>query len=115
VKYTGANSLKNDKDILPKLPNFDLPTEEDTATAKDSVVDANATPDIKSVEMLSSSSSSSSVSTESSNAESLTTTITAASARNEGKEEGSIDNDDDLLDLLVETLDVDFDHNLLPW
>ena len=70
VKYTGANSLKNDKDILPKLPNFDLPTEEDTATAKDSVadVDANATPDIKSVEMLSSSSSSSSVSTESSNA-----------------------------------------------
>mmetsp|Transcript_29264 Transcript_29264/g.43680 ORF Transcript_29264/g.43680 Transcript_29264/m.43680 type:complete len:93 (+) Transcript_29264:850-1128(+) len=75
------------------------------ATAKDSVadVDVNATPDIKSVEMLSSSSSSSSVSTESSNAVSLTTTITAATARNEGKEEGSIDNDDDLLDLLVET------------
>jgi len=114
VKYTGANSLMNDKDILPKLPKFDLPTEEDGAAAQNSVadVDANATPDIKSVEMLSSSSSSSSVSTERSNADSLLTA--AASASNEGKDEGNIENDDDLLDLLVETLDVDFDHNLLP-
>lgn len=84
------------------------------ADAQDSVadVDVNATPDIKSVEMLSSSSSSSSVSTERSNADSFMTA--AASASNEGKEEVSIDNDDDLLDLLVETLDVDFDHNLFP-
>jgi len=111
VKYTGANSLTNDKDILPELPKFDLPKGEVTATAQVSVadVDANATPDVKSVEMPSSSSS---VSTESSNADSLTTA--AATTSNESEKEGSIENDDDLLDLLVETLDVDFDHNLLP-
>lgn len=111
MKYTGANSLMTDKDISPKLPEFDFPTEEGVVTALDSVadVDANATPDIKSVEMPSSSSS---VSTERSNADSLLTA--AASTSNEGMEEGGIDNDDDLLDLLVETLDVDFDHNLLP-
>ncbi len=112
MKYTGANSLMNDKDILPKLPKFDLPTEEVVAAAQDSVadVDTNATPDIKSVEMLSSSSS---VSTERSNADSFVTAA-AASTSNDGKDVGSIDYDDDLLDLLVETLDVDFDHNLLP-
>lgn len=116
MKCTGANSLMNDKVIPPKLPKSDLLTEEDVAAAQDQDgvddVGANATPDIKSVEMLSPSSSSSSVSTDRSNADSLVTA--AASTSNEGMDEGSIDNDDDLLDLLVETLDVDFDHNLLP-
>ena len=114
MKYTGANSLTNDKDILPEIPTFDLPSGEDTATAQDSAadVDANATPDFKSsVEMPSSSSS---VSTESSKADSLTTAATTTTASSEGEKGCSVDNDDDLLDLLVETLDVDFDHNLLP-
>ena len=113
MKYTGANSLTNDKDILPEIPTFDLPSGEDTATAQDIAadVDANATPDFKSsVEMPSSSSS---VSTESSKADSLTTAATTT-ASIEGEKGCSVDNDDDLLDLLVETLDVDFDHNLLP-
>jgi hypothetical protein len=113
VKYTGANSLMNDKDnILPEIPECDLPTEEDTATFKDSVadVDANATPD-KSVEMLSSSSSS--VSTARSNTDSLMTAV-ATTARSEGEVKGSIDDDDELLDLLVETLDVEFDPDLFP-
>lgn len=114
MKYTGANSLMNDKDnILPEIPECDLPTEEDTATFKDSVadVDANATPD-KSVEMLSSSSSSS-VSTARSNTDSLMTAV-ATTARSEGEVKGSIDDDDELLDLLVETLDVEFDPDLFP-
>jgi hypothetical protein len=114
VKYTGANSLTNDKDILPEIPTFDLPSGEDTATAQDSAadVDANATPDFKSVEMPMPSSSSS-VTTESSKADSFTTAATTTTS-NEGEKGCSVDNDDDLLDLLVETLDVDFDHNLLP-
>ncbi len=114
MKYTGANSLTNDKDILPEIPTFDLPSGEDTATAQDSAadVDANATPDFKSsVEMPPSSSLS--VSTESSKADSFTTAATTTTS-NECEKECSVDNDDDLLDLLVETLDVDFDHNLLP-
>lgn len=110
MKYTGANSLMNDKGSLPKLPECDLLTEEGAATSNGSVADfdANATPDINSVEMRSSSSS---VSTEGSNIDSLQTAV--ATKSREGEEEGSFDSDDELLDLLVETLDVDFDHNVL--
>ena len=96
---TGANSLMTDKDILPQLPECDFSTEEDTSED----VHANATPDIKSVEMLMSSVSSVSTTRSSDN-----------SASSEGEEGSNNENvDDELLDLLVETLDGDFDHDLL--
>ena len=101
---TGANSLMNDKDIQPQLPECDLSKEEDTG------VDVSATPDVKSVEMLSSSASS--VSSARSSEDSAMTAF--GSTYSEGEGEGSIENDDDeLLDLLVETLDGEFDHDLL--
>jgi hypothetical protein len=94
-----------DSNIKPVLPDeHDLiTTEDDSTSAKrkndedDVVPDDCATPDVKSVEMLSSPASSSFVSSEEdvSSLDSM-----------------SID-DGELLDLLAETLDVDFDHNLL--
>ena len=111
---TGANSLMNnmDSNFMPAvLPNeCDLSTteeEEDSSTTKnedgDVVVttDACATPDVRSVEMLSSSVSSvSSLSSE----EEASSSLEMRSAETD---------DDDLLDLLAETLDVDFDPDLL--
>ena len=104
MKYTGANSLNSDMDISPKLPEFRLPTDEDTVAANDSAadVDDHATPDIKSVEMP----SSSSVSTDSSGGPDTLQT-------GPRKEDCIIGDDEDLLDLLVETLDVDFDLDIL--
>jgi hypothetical protein len=112
---TGANSLimgnNEDSSVKPVLPDeYDLTsaTTEDDDISFDKNEDDNgdvatttddcATPDIMSVEMLSSSSvaySSSSVSSE--------------------EETRSFEGDDDgdLLELLAETLDVDFDPNLL--
>jgi hypothetical protein len=89
-----------DKDILPQLPECDFSTEEDTSED----VHANATPDTKSVEMLMSSVSSVSTTRSSDN----------SGASSEGEEGSNNENvDDELLDLLVETLDGDFDHDLL--
>lgn len=104
MKTTGANSLMTtDKDILPQLPACDFTTEEDTSDD----VHANATPDIKSVEMLMSSVSSVSTSRSSDNSAAVATS-------SEGEEDGNSENvDDELLDLLVETLDEDLDHDLL--
>lgn len=110
MKYAGANSLTDDMDILPKLPELNLAMEEDNmVAANDGLADvgANATPDTKSVEML----SSSSVSTEGSSVDSLQSASSATS--NQGEEDCCIDGDDDLLDLLVDTLDVDIDLELL--
>ena len=110
---TGANSLMNnmDSNFMPAvLPNeCDLSTteeEEDSSITKNEdgnvvvTTDACATPDVRSVEMLSSSVSSvSSLSSEEEVSSSL--------------EMRSTEDDDDLLDLLAETLDVDFDPDLL--
>jgi hypothetical protein len=105
---TGANSLMNnmDSNIMSVLPNeCDLPTTEEDSSAKNEDDDVAtddwcATPDVMSVEMLSSSSVSSysSLSSEED--------ISSSETR-------SMEDDDDLLDLLAETLDVDFDPNLL--
>mmetsp|Transcript_31626 Transcript_31626/g.63884 ORF Transcript_31626/g.63884 Transcript_31626/m.63884 type:complete len:321 (+) Transcript_31626:83-1045(+) len=106
---TGANSLMNnmDSNIMPLLPNeCDLSTtEEKDSSAKNEgdvavTTDDCATPDVTSVEMLSSSSVSS-VSSSSSEED-----ISSSETR-------SLEDDDDLLDLLAETLDVDFDPDLL--
>ena len=106
---TGANSLMNnmDSNIMPLLPNeCDLSTtEEKDSSAKNEgdvavTTDDCATPDVTSVEMLSSSSVSS-VSSLSSEED-----ISSSETR-------SLEDDDDLLDLLAETLDVDFDPDLL--
>ena len=112
---TGANSLMNnmDSNFMPAvLPNeCDLSTteeEEDSSITKNedgdvvvTTTDACATPDVKSVEMLSSSVSSvSSLSSE----EEVSSSLEMRSAEAD---------DDDLLDLLAETLDVDFDPDLL--
>lgn len=104
---TGANSLMNnmDSNIMPVLPNeFDLTTTEEDSSSKneddDVVTDDRATPDIMSVEMPSSSSVSS--------YSSLSSEEDVSSSGT-----GSLEGDDDLLDLLAETLDVDFDPNLL--
>jgi len=88
------------------LPECDLPTEEkDGTTAKvGSADDASATPYNISVEMLAASSST--VSTERSYEDSA-----FASTRSDGEE--LPENDDDLLDLFVEILDTDFDHDLI--
>jgi hypothetical protein len=111
---TGANSLKmdnnEDSSVKPVLPDeYDLTSAatEDDNISSDKNEDDNdvatttddcATPDFMSVEMLSSSSvaySSSSVSSE------------------EETRSFEGDQDGDLLELLAETLDVDFDPNLL--
>ena len=111
---TGANSLimdnNEDSSVKPVLPDeYDLmsaATKDDISFDKSEdnndvaiTADDCATPDIMSVEMLSSSSvaySSSSVSSEEEETRSF-----------EGDQDG------DLLELLAETLDVDFDPNLL--
>lgn len=105
---TGANSLIDNKDssIVPILPNvYDLSTQEEDSSAKsapeDVVTDDCATPDVMSVEMLSSPSVSSSSST------------TSEEDVSSSDESGSLDDDDGLLGLLAETLDYDFDPNLL--
>ena len=105
MKYTGANSLTNDKDILPEIPTFDLPSGEDTATAQDSAadVDANATPDFKSVEMPMPSSSSS-VTTESSKAYAFTTAATTTTS-NESEKGCSVDNYDELKTIWTNFID----------
>lgn len=101
MKYTGANSLNSDMDTSPKLPEFRLPSNEESVAANDSVanVDEHATPDFKSVEM-------SSVSTDSSGGSDSLKDVPC-------NEECIIGDDEDLLDLLVETLDVDFDLDML--
>lgn len=103
---TGANSLMTtDKDILSQLPACDFSTEEDASED----VHASATPDIKSVEMLMSSVSSVSTTRSSDNS-----AVTAVATSSEGEEDNNNENvDDELLDLLVETLDGAFDHDLL--
>ena len=104
---TGANSLMTDKDILPQLPECVFSTEEDTSED----VHANATPDIKSVEMLMTSVSSVSTTRSCDNS-----AVTAVATSSEGEDGSNNENvDDELLDLLVETLDGDFDHDLLLW
>ena len=112
---TGANSLimDNDEDsnVKPVLPDeYDLTSTatEDEDISSDKNEDDNdvatttgdcATPDIMSVEMLSSSS----------------VAYSSLSLSSEEEETRSFegDQDGDLLELLVETLDVDFDPNLI--
>ncbi len=103
---TGANSLMNnvDSNIMPVLPNtcdHHSTTEEDVNVAVARTDDDCATPDVLSVEMLRSSSSVSSTSSLSSEED-----VSSSETR-------SMEDDDDLLDLLAETLDVNFDPDLL--
>lgn len=96
-----------DSNIMPVLPNMcdhHSTTEEgDVAVAR---TDDCATPDVMSVEMLRSSSSVSSSTSSLSSEEDVSSSETETRSMED-------DDDDDLLDLLAETLDVDFDPDLL--
>jgi len=113
---TGANSLimdnNEDSSVKPVLPDeYDLTsaTTEDDDISFDKNEDNNddvatttddcATPDIMSVEMLSSSS--------------VAYSCSSVSSEEEETRSFEGDQDSDLLELLAETLDVDFDPNLL--
>lgn len=104
---TGANSLMNnmDSNIMSALPNMcdHRSTTEEDDVAVVARTDDCATPDVMSVEMLRSSSTVSSTS-------SLSSEEDVSSSETETR---SMEDDDDLLDLLAETLDVDFDPDLL--
>ena len=107
---TGANSLMNnmDSNIMPVLPNAcdrHSTTEENVNVAVARTDDDCATPDVMSVEMLRSSSTVSSSTSSLSSEEDISSSETEARSLE--------DDDDDLLDLLAETLDVDFDPDLL--
>ena len=102
---TGANSLMNnmDSNIMPVLPNTcdrSMTEEDDDGVVVPTDNDC-ATPDVLSVEMLRSSSSVSSTPPLSSEED-----VSSSETR-------SMEDDDDLLDLLAETLDVNFDPDLL--
>ena len=104
---TGANSLMNnmDSNIMPVLPNTcdrSMTEEDDDGVVVPTDNDC-ATPDVLSVEMLKSSSTVSSTS-------SLSSEEDVSSSETETR---SMEEDDDLFDLLAETLDVNFDPDLL--
>lgn len=107
---TGANSLMNnmDSNIMPVLPNMcdhHSTTEEDDDVVVARTCDDCATPDVMSVEMLRSSSAVSSSTSSLSSEEDV--------SLSEMETRSLEDDDNDLLDLLAETLDVDFDPDLL--